>query len=104
MKIEVKPSDYNIKKHFYDTIWQNNEKETIARNIVSISKNSMNNEFSSFSWKEYIKYCKHKITIGEKYILDDLVDEGYLDFDEEEKYRVNEAFIGVIYKFKKKKN
>ncbi len=104
MNIEVKPSDYNIKKHFYATIWQNCEKEIIARNIVFICRDKMNNEFSPFSWEKYVEYCGHKTTIGEKYILNNLVACGYLDFDEDKKYRVNEAFIGVIHKFKNSQN
>ncbi len=99
MRVGMKPSDFNIKSHFYSTIWGNSEKEQIARNIVYISLTKMDDEFLPFSWEEYKKYCEHKVTEQEKWVLDDLAEGKYLFF-KNNKYEVNAAFLGAILEFK----
>ncbi|MFC1598517.1 hypothetical protein ACFL2U_00695 [Patescibacteria group bacterium] len=76
-KQEVRPKDINASGGFFSTVWQNNEKETIARNIVLISQWN-GNQWLDFTWETYKDKCEHNVTIAEKSVLDALAREGYL--------------------------
>lgn len=68
----MKPSDFN--KHPYDSVLQNNECETIARNIMVILAR-LGNEFRLLSWDEY-KQEREKdgnFTMSEKALFDRVV-------------------------------
>jgi len=95
MQFEIKPSDYNTKRSFMDTIWQNSERETIARNIVIIQ----GDDFAPFTFDEYVKLCGHASAPGDEWVVEALADEGYLDRSGET-FMVNLNFLGAIEKYR----
>jgi len=100
MEVSIKPSDFDTKQRFMNTIWQNSERETIARNIV-IFLRKHGDEFVPFTWNQYRQKCCHAVEAGEEVFLNALAKEGYLDMTEDGYYKVNLAFLGAINKFKK---
>lgn len=94
LKDKIKPRDFRTEEdHFWNTLGQF-ETERIARNIVLICDWN-GNEWFNFTWEDYQRLCKHEVTISEKHILDQLVRERLLDFDDG-KYAVNNAFLEKI--------
>lgn len=95
----ISPDDIDASKGFFSTVWQNSEKETIACNIVLISKWG-GNKWEPFTWEEYKKRCRHKVTDSEKAVLDSFVEEGYLTLTDG-KYMVTKRFIAALSEYVK---
>jgi hypothetical protein len=94
--------------NFMASEWGNSETETIAANIVFVCGRINSKSWQSFSWEQYRRYCTHRVTLAEKWVLDTLVCggrptpgssaylfPGYLEFDGE-KYSVTERFLSVV--------
>ena len=96
---KVKPSDIQD-GHFFSSVWNNSERETIAGNIVFISKEN-GDKWLEFSWEDYNRMCHHEVTGGELRYLDILKEEGYLSGDEDT-YKPTEKFIRAILLYIKK--
>jgi hypothetical protein len=101
-KQTIRPKNFEVKEHLWDSPFQNCEREIIARNLILISQWN-NNEWLTFTWEEYQKRCKHNVGIGEKYILDEFVLRGLLTFHEGV-YTIEDYFIWYLSKFISKKN
>ncbi len=95
MKFERTPLDYNTKRDFMDSVWQNSERETIARNIVMIQ----DEEFEPFTFVEYVDRCDHSSAPGDEWVVKALADEGYLDRDGDT-FMVNFNFLAAIEKYR----
>jgi len=100
-KANVKPKDIETHGHFFGTIWQNTEKETIARNIVLISQWNKNT-WLDFTWEQYQAACEHEVTVKEESILDSLVRDGSLTC-ENGVYSVTDEFVQALEKYLKNK-
>lgn len=96
-KDNIKPNDFKVGDHLWNSPFQNSEKETIARNIILISKWNGNN-WLDFTWDEYQKMCKHNVTISEKGVLDGFVSQGLLAC-KNGVYSVEESFIRTLAQF-----
>jgi hypothetical protein len=77
----IKPSD--VKKPLMDTPWQNSERETIATNILKLSRFANSDDWKPFTWEDYVEFCSHTPSHGEKAILDEFAENGYLKKDGE---------------------
>lgn len=71
--------------------------ELIARNIVVISVEN-GDSWDAFSFDEYIKRCKHKVTEEERRILNALVRWGALT-ETEGRYAVTDKFFTALAEF-----
>ena len=88
-----RPSE--VSKPLWDTPWQNSERETIATNILKLSRHGNGDQWKPFTWEEYVEYCAHDVTEAERRILDDFVETGYLSKDQSGKYHFENRIIGV---------
>ena len=93
----VKPNDFGKSCCLIGSPFRNSEKETVARNIIALSQLN-NNVWLSFTWEEYKAKCKHEPTDAEKKVLDFLVEDGFLNI-EDEVYSVQNKFIATLSKF-----
>lgn len=97
-KINILPS--NIRSGgFFASEWQNSERETIAANIVFISRVNGDKWFR-FSWEDYKRMCKHDVTDSEHTYLEYLKDERYLE-GTRDRYKPTEKFILALMKYLK---
>lgn len=96
-KKAVSPGDFDVKDHFWDSPFQNVEKETVARNIILLSRWN-NNSWLEFSWEDYQKLCKHEVSNKEKEVLDGFVAEKLLSLNDGV-YSVNNSFIALLENF-----
>ncbi len=104
--IDFKPSDV-ADDHFWNSPWQNCEKEMVARNLVKLSRYGNDDEWRPFTWQEYEGFCSHGPSYGESRIFDEFVDTGYLTFvpDEVGDYGVfsfTPKMIGVFLQYAEK--
>ncbi|MFA5248691.1 MAG: hypothetical protein WC415_05805 [Patescibacteria group bacterium] len=93
----VKPSDFNVKDHFWGSPFQKVEKEVVARNLVLLSKWN-ENKWLVFTWEEYRQKCRHNVTISEKNVLDGFVEQGLLKC-ENGVYSIRDQFIITLAQF-----
>ncbi len=89
----ISPHDIDITNGLWSTEFNNCERETIAENIVFISRPF--DKFVPFTWEEYKERCTHEVTDKEKHYLDLLVNESYLAFVFG-KYYVTVNFVKAI--------
>ena len=94
----VKPADIDIKGELMGSPFGNSEMETIARNVILISRWHLG--WFSFSWEDYKRLCKHHVTDSEKDVLDELVNWGVLEFDGK-KYNPTDKLIETLEEFVK---
>jgi len=93
----VKPSNIDISNYFFSTPFRRIEKETVARNIVIISKNN-GDQWISFSFDEYSDLSEHEVTMEEQGCLNGMARDGFLSFDGE-KYNIESSFIEAISEY-----
>lgn len=96
-KKEISPNDFDVKNRIYDSPFHNSEKETIARNLIILSQLN-NNQWLRFTWDEYVSRCTHKVTISEKVILDNFVENQLLS-NNDGIYSIEDGFIFVLKEF-----
>lgn len=98
LKSVVRPSDFNNHGLIGSNL-RNSEKETLAGNIITISKMNDDN-WLEFTFEDYKRFCAPRTNFrGEEAVLNALVkDDGILD-KVGEKYSVNENFFRVLAKF-----
>lgn len=96
-KEQVKPKDINISNGLVGSELKKSEKETIACNIIVISRKN-NNDWLEFTFDEYSNLCQHKVTESERHVLDEFVSDGLLTCDNG-KYIVQDAFIAKLWSF-----
>ena len=104
--ISFKPSDVE-NDHFWNSPWQNCEKEMVARNIVKLARFKNDDTWLPFTWDDYMDFCSHGPSYGESRILDEFVDTGYLTFVQDEDgdggvFSFTPKIIGVFLKYTKK--
>ncbi len=92
----IKPSD--VSKPLMGTVWKNSERETIATNIVKLSRFQNGDKWEPFTWEDYVEFCSHTPCGGEKAILEEFARTGYLDKDEET-YSFTRKIIGVYMQY-----
>lgn len=107
----IKTSDY-----FWASPFQNNETETILRNLVKMQKAHDKEGFNGKTWlpftfEQYKSFCTHNIGNNEKDVIDSLVDghnryvnrnallsKGWLLFDEQTKqYSFSQRMIEMLF-------
>lgn len=93
----IKPS--NVKKALRSTPWQNCERETVATNILKLSRFKNLDTWSPFSWNDYVEFCSHNPTDGEHAILDEFAENGYLSKDSVGDYCFKRKIIGVYMQY-----
>ena len=112
----AKPSDYNLSGSFTGSGFGHSQTETIARNIMLLMKHKKD-QFRPFTWKQYKKFCSHKVTSTELEVIQamawfgwvrfgdgsrDYISGGYLDWDrDKETFSVSEFFLDQIDTIKK---
>lgn len=101
IKKQVKPKDVNISDGLRGSKLGKSEKETIACNVIFISRGN-DNEWLEFTFEEYKSRCKHNVTESEKSVLNELVSDGLLSYDDG-KYVIQDAFITKLRSFVVKK-
>ena len=99
-KEKVRPSNFEVKGHFFESPFKNWEKETVARNIILIPQWN-NNEWLEFTWEDYQEKCEHNVTIAEKHIIDEFTKMGLLLL-KDGIYSITDFFIEVLKQFIKK--
>ena len=73
---DFKPSD--VKKSMYGSPWKKSEYETIAMNLVTMSRHGHNDQWQDFSWEDYKRFCRHRVIEQELEILKIFASGGYL--------------------------
>ena len=94
----VKPSMLDRSNGFVGSSLRKSEAETIAANVVTISKFKFDDEWKPFTWEEYKEACSHKVTESEKGYLDQFVENDLMVLDGG-KYVVRNAFIIALRGF-----
>lgn len=92
----IKPSE--VKKPLMDSVWQNCERETVAENILKLARRRHKDRWDPFSWSDYVDFCDHTPSSGEKAILDEFVEKGYLD-EEDDDYVFTQKIIDVYMQY-----
>ena len=101
MLSEIKPSDINASSLFIGSGFRNSESETVARNIVIISRQTVNHWFP-FTFEDYKRLSAPKKNFqGEEACLNGLVSQEFLDKNGDS-YSVNEKFLIALKMFIKK--
>ncbi|MDD4931533.1 MAG: hypothetical protein PHG66_05325 [Candidatus Colwellbacteria bacterium] len=95
--LAVKPSDFAVRDNLWESPFKNFEMETIARNIILISKRE-GDAWKPFSWNQYKQKSQHEVSNAELSILLKLSDNGVLNYDGD-KFSVNDKFITTLQKF-----
>ena len=101
IKEQVKPKDIDISNGLCGSELGKSEKETIACNVVTISRKN-DNDWLEFTFDEYKTRCSHKVTESERGVLNELVNEGLLTCNND-KYAIQDAFIAKLWEFVTKK-
>jgi len=91
LKDLIKPSDIDISGHLMGSGFRNNERETIARNIILISLWN-GDSWSPFTEEAYKQRCKHNVTKNELDCLHGMFEESVLSMDGHE-YDVADIFF-----------
>lgn len=110
--MKLKPADINVSKVgvFMGSEWQNTETELIARNVVLTQQMTNPNEWTPFTWEQYVERCTHlPVTEREHGVLDALVSggkpvwntsaylqPGFLTKDAEGRYAVTDKFLKAV--------
>ncbi len=92
----IKPSD--VKGPLMDTVWQNSEREIVATNILKMARFANDDQWASFTWEGYVDFCSHTPSHGEKAILDEFAENGYLR-KENNTYHFELKIIGVYMQY-----
>ncbi len=96
-----KPSQIDTKNHFFNSVWEHCETETVARNIVLISEWN-DDEWKPFTWEQYKDMCKHKVSNGEYGELTSMAKTGHLDHNKKtDTFAPNIRFVAEVSKWKK---
>lgn len=92
-----KPSEVDISNGLCGSDFNNSELETIARNIIIVSKKS-GDQWIEFSCEDYQRLCNHQVTAWELWYLNEMKEKGYLDF-KGGKFSINRRFLDVVGMF-----
>lgn len=95
--LSIKPSD--VDKPLFDSVWQNSEKEQIASNILKLARFRNGDTWGSFTKKDYVEFCSHRVTDSEYHILDKFAETGYLNKDSDGVYSFTRKIIGVYMQY-----
>lgn len=94
MEQTVRPSEINISNRLVGSRLGKSEYETVACSIVILSRRRDDSWFS-FTWEDYRLHCDHKVTNGERAILDAFVEDGLLKCNNGI-YSAQDAFICTL--------
>lgn len=103
----IKPSEVNTGGHFWNSTFQNFERETVARNITVLNQalayDRDDDRWQSFTMDEYETFRTATSTepIGyiERGTIFNLVYDNYLELNDSGQYTVTSKFLGVVIKF-----
>lgn len=104
----IRPSEVDVSRHFWDSPFQNHEKEVIARNIAIVLQTaayvSESDEWHGFSLEEYEAFRnadnpRSPVTPAERSIISEFVAGTYLDRAEDGTLTVTDRFLGALGKF-----
>ena len=98
----VGPKDLDISGQFVGSLLKNSEKETVARNIVILSRRN-DNEWLTFAFDDYIKRCARGPCVGEEGVMNALVKDGVLSCADG-KYSITDDFIASLWEFVEKES
>ncbi len=93
----IKPSD--VTRPLMNTPWKNSERETVLANVLKLARFKNDDEWSPFSWDDYVKFCSHVPIQAEQAILDEFVETGYLSKDANGFYGFKQKIIGVYMQY-----
>jgi hypothetical protein len=96
MPDQIKPSE--VKKPLMGTPWQNSERETVATNILKLSRFKNGDSWKPFSWADYVSFCSHEPIREERDILDEFAEEGYLKKDSDT-YSFTKKIIDIYVQY-----
>lgn len=94
--------------NFTNSLWQNSETETVARNVCFVQRAMNENKWSPFTFEQYEQHCTHKVTDSERHVLEAMVNGGKPHFSSRtylqpgylekrgDSYVVTEKFINVL--------
>ena len=97
LKETVKPRNINIASELMGSTLRSGKKETIASNIIVLSR-ANNNEWLEFTWGEYREKCRHNPTVHELKILLEFAEDGLLKC-ENDTFTVRDGFIAKLWDF-----
>lgn len=93
----IRPSD--VTRSLVETPWHNSERETVATVILKMSRFENDDQWQPFTWADYVRFRSHVLTQGEKAILDEFVDMGYLSRGPNDTYVFKRKIIGVYMQY-----
>lgn len=70
----VRPKDIKTDHWFMGSEFRNAECETVLRNIVLLQQQF--EDWTPFTWDDYIGFCTHSVTLEERSVLDTFVTGG----------------------------
>lgn len=104
----IRPSEVDVSEHFWDSPFQNHEKEVIARNIAIVLKTAAftagEDEWIGFSLEEYEAFRAEDnpdspVSASERWVIDRFVADTYLDRAEDGTLSVTNNFLRVLGKY-----
>lgn len=95
--MRVRPNDIDISGGLVGSRLGKSELETIARNIIVLSREN-DNKWLSFTFEKYESLCNRKVTASERWVLDDFVTDGLLECNNGV-YSVLDTFVGMLAEF-----
>ena len=93
----VKPSQINVGEEFYDTPFRKRDFEIIAYTIVLIALRN-GNVWSPFTFLDYTRLSRHKVSWQEETILDLMYKKGFLKKGNHY-YCITDSFLSALSKF-----
>lgn len=90
----IKPSDVT-KEDLIGSPLRCSEYETIAKNILALSRVANNDTWTPFTWDEYVAFCTHTAEPSELRILDKFVELGYLRKSSDGKYGFQRRLVAI---------
>ena len=94
----MRPSEINTTDRFFDSVWQNTEDETLARNLCVIMQRTGRDSWDPFTWCNYEALCSHNVGHAERDHLDQFVKREYLWRDGDE-YVFTRRFVVAVSQF-----
>ena len=93
------PSD--VKKKLTRTPWlrQDDEKEIVANNLVTLANYVLSNQWGPFTWQDYVSSFSHRSINHHDEILEEFTKTGYLDRDSRDNYIFTEKFIKLCEQY-----
>ncbi len=103
----IKPSEVNTATRFWDSGFQNLERETVARNITVLNQalayDADDDRWQPFTVDEYVTFrtatSTEPVGAKERGVMYNMANEGYLELDDAGHYAITSRFLGVVVQF-----